>query len=44
MIPSNPKFEIQNPKQILNSNVLNFKLISLRHWDFGFGICLEFRY
>jgi hypothetical protein len=41
----NPKSEIRNPKQILNSNVQNSKLLSSGHWSFGhwllFGIwCL----
>jgi len=32
----------ENPKQFPNSNAPNSKLISLRHWDLGFGVCLEF--
>lgn len=43
MIMINPKSKYLNPKQFLNSNFSNFKLISLRHRNLGFGICLEFR-
>jgi hypothetical protein len=40
----NPKSEILNSKQILNSNIPNSKLASLEHWDLEIGICLGFRY